>query len=121
MLPLSAPPASPPDPVPPGYIRLILIHENHLPFYLQIPLDIITSLCVKPRKYLIFLGWCILGVEGGLALNPAGEGIETDGDLEDEGIYYFVSPEGSGKALLFRYTRDADIKLTDKHRFPLCG
>lgn len=85
------------DPVPTGYVRLVLMDEKDLPFYLQIPLDIIASLCLKPRKYLVFLGWCILGIEGGLALNRDGERIEVDGVLEDEGIYYYVASEGGGR------------------------
>jgi len=52
-------------------------------------LDVIRSLCSKPRKYLVFLGWCILGVEGVLTLDD--DEIETDGDLNDEGIYYYAT------------------------------
>lgn len=47
------------------------------------------------RKYLIFLGWCILGVEGVLPLEHNGEGIETDGDLDPEGIYYYVADDAT--------------------------
>jgi hypothetical protein len=58
------------SPVPTGCVRLFLIYkEEDLPFYLQIPLNVITSVCLKPRKYLVFLGWCILGIEGDLALD----------------------------------------------------
>ena len=87
------PDESPPaDSVPPGYIRFILIHDNASAFYLQIPLNIITSLCQNPRKYLLFLGWCILGIQGFLAVNRDGEDIGELGGLEAEAIYYYVTP-----------------------------
>ncbi|KAI0247736.1 hypothetical protein BJV78DRAFT_1157000 [Lactifluus subvellereus] len=78
-----------------GYVGLILLLEEDSTFYLQVPLDIIGSLCLKPLKYLLFLGWCILGIEGILALEPGGGGIDTDGDLDDQGIYYYVASAGS--------------------------
>jgi hypothetical protein len=117
---LSSPPVSPPaDPVPTGYIRLILIHNNDSPFYLQIPLNIIASLCLTPRKYLIYLGWCILGIDGSLALDHDGEGIGEDGGLEDQAIYYYVPPEGSSRRYICVHC--SDIALTPKHRFrPSC-
>jgi len=75
---------------------LVLLREEVSTFYLQIPLDIIGSLCLKPRKYLLFLGWCILGVEGVLALKHDGDGIDTDGNLDDRGIYYYITAAGLG-------------------------
>jgi hypothetical protein len=83
-------------------------------FYLQIPLNIIDSLCLKPRKYLVFLGWCILGVRGQLALEDGGDGIPTDGSLEDQGIYYYVADVG-GKfsfKLLLSCLQDTDDVLS---------
>jgi len=82
------------DPVPEGHVRLVLFSRDDSSFCLQIPLDIIDSLCLKPRKYLVFLGWCILGVEGQLALVNGGGGIPTNGSLEDQGIYYYVANVG---------------------------
>jgi hypothetical protein len=77
--------------VPKGHIALVLLRdENSVCFYLQIPLDVIHNLCLKPRKYLLFLGWCIFGVEGVLALQPDGNEIDTDGDLDDQRIYHYV-------------------------------
>ncbi|KAF8801171.1 hypothetical protein BYT27DRAFT_7235831 [Phlegmacium glaucopus] len=75
--------------VPEGHIVLILLQKEESSFYLQIPLDIIHSLCLKPRKYLLFLGWCILGVEGVLALEHNSNGININGDLDDQ-VYYYV-------------------------------
>ncbi|KAF9519465.1 hypothetical protein BS47DRAFT_1358081 [Hydnum rufescens UP504] len=46
------------SPVPPGYVRLILALDPC--FYLEIPLTEIDALCLSPRKYLVFLAWCIL-------------------------------------------------------------
>jgi hypothetical protein len=68
----------------------------HSLMYLQIPLDTIGSLCLKPRKYLLFLGWCILGVEGALALDRGGSGIDTNGGLDNQEIYYYVTAADSG-------------------------
>ena len=85
--------------VPEGHIALVLLHGEGSSFYLEIPLDVIDSLCLHPRKYLIFLGWCILGVEGVLALKHGGNGISTDGNLDNQGIYYYVADVGPGTLL----------------------
>jgi hypothetical protein len=45
------------DSIPQGHVRLILYSREDSSFYLQIPLGIIDSLCLKPRKHLVFLGW----------------------------------------------------------------
>jgi len=84
--------------VPARHVCLILLHETNLSrsFYLQIPLEIINSLCLKPRKYLLYLGWCILGVEGKLARTHGGDGIDTDGGLEGRGIYFYIVADGTG-------------------------
>ena len=97
--------------IPQGHVRLILLSVNDSSFYLQIPLDIIGSLCLKPRKYLVFLGWCILGVEGQLARENDGRGISTTGVLEDQGIYYYVTDDVGGKfsfKLLLSSLQDTD-------------
>jgi len=82
------------DSIPQGHVRLVLFSKNDSSFYLQIPLEIIDSLCLKPRKYLVFLGWCILGVQGQLALEYGGGAIPTNGSLEDQRIYYYVADVG---------------------------
>jgi hypothetical protein len=84
------------SPVPDGHVWLVLLQGLRSSFYLEIPSDIIGSLCLKPLKYLLFLGWCILSVEGVLALEPNGEEIDTDEDLDKQGMYYFVAAEGTG-------------------------
>jgi hypothetical protein len=85
--------------VPGGYVALVLLQKEELAFYLKIPLNIISLLCLTPRKYLVFLGWCILGVEGVLALEHDGDGIDTDGGLDDQGVYHYVPVAGLGKLL----------------------
>jgi len=75
--------------VPEGHVALIILQGGASSFYLQIPLNIIDSLCLKPRKYLLFLGWCILGVEGVLAHH--GNEIPLDGNLINQGIYHYVA------------------------------
>jgi hypothetical protein len=51
--------------VPEGHIALVLLREENplRSFYLEIPSEVIMSSCLKPRKYLVFLGWCIFGDE----------------------------------------------------------
>ncbi|KAI0289275.1 hypothetical protein BC826DRAFT_630875 [Russula brevipes] len=81
--------------VPDNHVWLVLIYESDLPssFYLQIPLEVIHSLCLRPRKYLLYLGWCVLGIEGVLAVEPNGNEIVNEGGLNNQGVYYFVTPE----------------------------
>ena len=78
--------------VPPGHVRLILAHEAQ--FFLDIPSNTIRSLCLKPRKYLGFLGWCILGVDGSLSEGPGNAALSLDGDLDDQGIYHYITEGG---------------------------
>ena len=79
-----------------GNVRLSLLGEGTSSFYLDIPSDVIKSLCLKPLKYLLFLGWCILGVEGVLSRDHAGDEISTDEPLHDREIYYYAGPEDAG-------------------------
>ncbi|SRR5258708_6526948 len=86
--------------VPEGHVRLVLVLEPQ--FYLEIPLADIDSLCLKPRKYLNFLGWCILGLEGELAADGTdGPRLEDlDGRLKDPGLYYYITSQGVGASVL---------------------
>ena len=76
-----------------GHVALVLLQgeDSDSTFYLEVPVNIIESLCMKPRKYLLFLGWCILGVDGVLAREQGGVSISTNGDLEDQGVYHYVA------------------------------
>lgn len=89
-----------------GHVRHILISNDNLSFYLEIPLDIINSLCLKPCKYLVFLGWCILGVQGRLSLNN-GHGVTMQGYT----IMLHIGGKFSSK-LLLSYPQDTDDVLS---------
>jgi hypothetical protein len=91
--PLPGSGCNPAEAVPLGHVHLVLVRRPR--FYLEIPIDIIHSLCLKPRKYLIFLGWCILGVEGVLMERHDGGELESDGILDDKGLYYYVTQDGT--------------------------
>jgi hypothetical protein len=79
-----------------NHVRLILLQAENSSFHLDIPLATIQSLCLRPLKYLRFLGWCIFGVEGVLARESDGDAIDTDGDLQAQEIYYYVRPDNAG-------------------------
>ena len=81
--------------IPPGHIRLILVPPK---FYLDIPLNVMNPLCLKPRKYLRFLGWCVLGVDGVVSeSHNSSEDIGPDGDLNEGESYYYVTHVRTGK------------------------
>ncbi|KAJ6620977.1 hypothetical protein B0H10DRAFT_1945618 [Mycena sp. CBHHK59/15] len=75
-----------------GNVRLLILPERG--FYLEIPIDVVVSLCLKPVKYLRFLGWCILGVLGDLTF--LGGEIEDNTLLVDQGIYTYVIDDDQG-------------------------
>ena len=63
-------------PVPGGH--LLRDENTNSAFYLQIPVNIISDLSLRPLKYVHSDGWRILDAEGVLAL-------DTDGNLDREG------------------------------------
>lgn len=75
---------------PPGYIHLVLLPQEDS-FYLEIPIAIVDALCLSPRKYLLFIGWCVLGVKGDLTDEEKNK-ISLDGKLLDQGIYEYSVP-----------------------------
>ena len=75
----------------PGFIHLILLSQEN-PFYLEIPTAIVATVCLSPRKYLRYLGWCVLGVIGVLN-DEQGNEIVLDGELVDQGVYQYVVPD----------------------------
>ncbi|EDR05166.1 uncharacterized protein LACBIDRAFT_294884 [Laccaria bicolor S238N-H82] len=80
--------------VPDDHVALVLIEQSESSFYLRIPLTKIRALCLKPLKYLLYLGWCILGGEGVLSLRPdIHDGIDTDEDADGGETYYYVLDE----------------------------
>ena len=92
--------------IPDDHVCLLLIpgksnneNEKQEWFYLDIPIDIIETLCLKPRKYLLYLAFCILGLDveynKSLTLGLGDENgvfneIDNDGDLESGGIYTLI-------------------------------
>jgi hypothetical protein len=61
-------------------------------FYLEIPVAIINSFCLRR-----FLGWCILGNTGKLSLVRGGEEIDDpDGGVEDREVYYYIMNNSYG-------------------------
>ncbi len=81
----------------PGNIQLILfeaidqpqaIEDQPVALFLEIPIHIITLLCSRLRKYLPYLGWCILGAIGTLKRDN-GANIEEEGELGDREIYRY--------------------------------
>ena len=87
--------------VPSDHVALVLLEDKGSSFYLQVPLTIIRASCLKPLKYLLYLGWCILSAEG--ALSPERDnrdGIDTDEDAVGGEIYYYVPAAPLGTFLL---------------------
>jgi hypothetical protein len=73
---------------PSGFIHLILLSQEN-PFYLEIPTAIVGTLCLSPRKYLRYLGWCVLGAIGVLS-DVQGNEIALHGELVDQGVYHYI-------------------------------
>jgi hypothetical protein len=89
-----------------GNIRLLIYRptDSQDSLYLEISTPIIASLCRRPRKYLRYLGWCILGIKGHVAVDyPYSEDdIGYEGPLEDQGVYrYCYSTDGDPEGLSF--------------------
>ncbi|KIM40028.1 hypothetical protein M413DRAFT_36366, partial [Hebeloma cylindrosporum] len=75
---------------PPGYVQLVLCPSKDVPFFLEIPINIVTSLCKTPRKYLRYLGWCVLGVEGNLADKKGRPVPLNKRSLAGEDVYQYI-------------------------------
>jgi hypothetical protein len=75
---------------PQTHVHLILhTNEDGKDFYLEIPISVVSSLVVKPLKYLRYLGWCVLGRGGGLKY---GDGSDVDleaAELMEGGTYRY--------------------------------
>lgn len=77
--------------------------------YLDVPVDIVASLCLHPVKYLRFLAYCILGVDGTIATEGfEGEELPDENSLV-EGVYYFVREGEGGKHPRWLTTYGADL------------
>ena len=84
-----------------GFVHLVL----HKQFYLEIPTLIVSRLCLKPLKYLRFVGWCVLGVSGEL-VDHTGNPVELDGTLADQSVYKYKT---IGRIVLARVVQHDNI------------
>jgi hypothetical protein len=85
-----------------GHVHLVL-SEPPQHFYLEIPIAIIEELCLKPHKYLCYLGWCVLGVLGTLKDAHMNE-VNLDGNLVDRAVYHYKLPQDQqGFSFAFHY------------------
>jgi hypothetical protein len=88
------------QPTPPeGHVHLVLFERQPDLFYLEIPLSVIRDVCRHPPKYLRYLGWCVLGVEGSLQ-DGRGHQVNLNRGLVDKGVYYYRLPAGHQGCLL---------------------
>ncbi|KIJ57367.1 hypothetical protein M422DRAFT_773951 [Sphaerobolus stellatus SS14] len=81
---------------PENHVHLVLHTKvDGTQFYLEIPVSLITANCLKPLKYLKYLGWCILAIEGVLRLERdklAGEEVpDMNGQLQGKVYFYSLS------------------------------
>jgi len=79
-----------------GHVGLVLLGDGDLEssFYMEIPTDTINANSLNAASYLLFVGWCVLGVEGILSLKPGGAELNPNDNIEEEEIYYYVRAEG---------------------------
>ncbi|KIJ57378.1 hypothetical protein M422DRAFT_238971 [Sphaerobolus stellatus SS14] len=86
-----------PRPLPlPNHVHLVLHTDssNTNQFYLDIPIPAINAHCLRPFKYLRYLGWAILGVEGSLKPLGGTEPIDMDGPgpIPSNSTYFYTIP-----------------------------
>ena len=105
-----------------GEVEVEVEVESESWFYLYIPLDNIDPLCLSPRKYLLYIAWCILGLDAdveSLELAIAGEdrefhAIDLDGDLEGGGIYKLI-PDDPNAGMYFSVPHDRAVLIYCRH------
>ncbi|KAJ6618430.1 hypothetical protein B0H10DRAFT_1947613 [Mycena sp. CBHHK59/15] len=90
-----------------GHIRLILAHTSD-DFYLDIPISVVNHNCVRPIKYLRFLGWCIIGILGTVRRHRKGADIGDDGSLLEQRAYFYVYAAVDKDASL-KYAVDPEV------------
>ncbi|KIJ50353.1 hypothetical protein M422DRAFT_204264, partial [Sphaerobolus stellatus SS14] len=71
-----------------GYVWLVLFKRVPENFYLEVPIEVISQNCLKPLKYLRYLGWCILAREGTLK-DAWGQAVDLNGTLSSDGKYFY--------------------------------
>ena len=96
-------------PTPPvGHVHLVLFEQVHESFYLEIPVTVIRTVCLRPCKYLRYLGWCVLGIEGSLQ-DEQGHQVELSGNLVDQGVYHYRLPAAHQGFPLFFFVIDQEL------------
>ena len=94
-----------------GHVGLVLLTDGDSSFYLEIPLVAINANSLDAAKYLLFVGWCVMGAEGLLSLQPDGE--ELDVDIEEEGIYYYLCQRSRCVLLVMALRTCSTLTLQD--------
>ena len=85
---------------PLGYVHLVLFEPEI--FYLEIPVNIIHNLCLKPLKYLCYLGWCILGIKGTLE-DVHQDAVDLEGNIVEQHVYNYTLPPDQGFPFTVHY------------------
>ncbi|KAJ7246669.1 hypothetical protein C8J57DRAFT_1724736 [Mycena rebaudengoi] len=83
--------------VAPAHVRPLLSHEVDT-FYLDIPISVVTANCLRPIKYLRFIGWCVIGILGTVNAARDGQEIAHNAHIQDQAIYYYTytaAPNGA--------------------------
>ena len=81
-----------------GHVHLFLQKPASDSFHLEIPLSVIRNICLHPPKYLLYLGWCILGSER--SLYKGGQPVNLDDELVDMGVYQYGPSAQEGLSYL---------------------
>ncbi|KAJ7208827.1 hypothetical protein GGX14DRAFT_453432 [Mycena pura] len=108
--------ATAPTPTPavaPGHIQLVLSRSTN-EFFLQIPISVVQSNCLRPIKYLGFLGWCIIGLPGTVKSDRAAAGLADSALLQNQAIYFYVY-EASDEDAALQYAVDLDVIKARSH------
>ena len=100
---------------PPGFIHLVLLSRQEDPFYLQIPTKFVATVCLTPLKYLLYLGWCVLGVVGVLEDEQGDEILELNGELVDHSIYHYTVPGDEDVRHVLARAVDLEVIKTRTH------
>ncbi|KAF7983186.1 hypothetical protein HWV62_23436 [Athelia sp. TMB] len=107
------------DSCPDGHVRL---HLHQIPSddttgadplrdaYLEIPIKTIKTLCLSPLKYLRYLGWSTLGVDGHISttLQP-GTCLPAEVIIKNRKTYYYIVDEEGPLLTMRRQVVDLEV------------
>jgi hypothetical protein len=81
-----------------GHVSLVVYQSTSIPrLGLKIPIGDVSRLSTKPRKWLYYVAWCIIGFDGHISRDENGGAIEDVDSLEplaEDETYFYVIPEG---------------------------